>query len=224
MFEAAIFDWDGTLADTRHAIVVSFHKALTEIGLDVSTDYVERRIGIGSSDTFRDILRSKGMAVDETLVAQLVKRKSEVQIDLADKVRLFDGTRELLDALQNKMKAGLASMNNLDVIRHLLKINRLEECFQVILTADRVAHSKPDPEIFLKTAMELKTDPARCVVFEDSLFGVKAAKAGGMGCVAVTTGVYSKQELGPEKPDLIVENLKDPQILSFVCNDSRGLW
>jgi beta-phosphoglucomutase len=216
MFEAAIFDWDGTLADTRHAIVVSFHKALTENGLDVSTEYVERRIGIGASDTFRDILHSKGLPIDEKLVACLVKRKSEVQIDMADEVPLLSGARELLRALQGKVKMGLASMNNHDVISHLLKINRLEESFQAVLTADRVAHSKPDPEIFLKTAAELKANPARCVVFEDSIFGVKATKAGGMSCVAVTTGVYRRQELEVEKPDLIVESLKDPAILSFV--------
>ena len=56
----------------------------------------------------------------------------------------------------------------------------------------------------------------RCVVVEDSLFGVQAAKAANMGCIAVTTGVYSKQELEGEKPDLIVKTLKDLQILRFI--------
>jgi len=216
MCEAAIFDWDGTLADTRHAIVVSFHTALKESGLDVTTEYVERRIGIGASDTFRDILRLKGLPVDEILVKRLVARKSEVQIDLAGEVRLFDGVRDLLEALKSRVKVGLASMNNEDVIRHLLKINDLEKYFQVILTVDRVSRSKPDPEIFLKTACELSVRPEKCVVFEDSIFGVKAAKAGGMRCIAVTTGVYKGQELEKEAPDLVVKTLTDPKILSFV--------
>ena len=48
MFEAAIFDWDGTLADTRKAILVSFQRALKEINLEVPNHYIERRIGIGA--------------------------------------------------------------------------------------------------------------------------------------------------------------------------------
>jgi HAD superfamily hydrolase (TIGR01509 family) len=216
MFEAAIFDWDGTLADTRHAIVVSFHKALREIGLDVSTEYVERRIGIGASDTFREVLQSKGMPADDAVVKRLVERKSLIQMELADDVKLFDGAKELLGALQGKLKTGLASMNNRNVVSHLLKTNDLEKYFQVVLTVERVAHSKPDPEIFLKAAADLRADPKRCVVFEDSIFGVKAAKSAGMSCVAVTTGVYSQSELEQEKPDLVVKTLNDPEILSFI--------
>jgi beta-phosphoglucomutase len=216
MFEAAIFDWDGTLADTRHPIVVSFHRALKEVGLDVSTEYIERRIGIGASETFRDILRSQGRIVDEALVKQLVTRKSEVQVELANEVKLFEGAEELLARLQGKIHVALASMNNRTVINHLLKVKGLEDCFEFVMTGDRVSHSKPDPEIFLKTAAELKVAPERCVVFEDSVFGVKAAKDAGMSCIAVTTGVYSHEELSIEKPELIVKSLKDPEIARFI--------
>jgi HAD superfamily hydrolase (TIGR01509 family) len=216
MFEAAIFDWDGTLADTRHPIVVSFHRALKEVGLDVSTEYIERRIGIGASETFRDILRSQGRIVDEALVKQLVTRKSEVQVELATEVKLFEGAEELLARLQGKIHVALASMNNRTVINHLLKVKGLEDCFEFVMTGDRVSHSKPDPEIFLKTAAELKVVPERCVVFEDSVFGVKAAKDAGMSCIAVTTGVYSHEELGIEKPELTVKSLKDSEIARFI--------
>ncbi len=218
MFEAAIFDWDGTLADTRHPIVVSFHRALKENGLDVSTEYIERRIGIGASDTFREILRSQGREVDEQLVKRLVARKSEIQVELADEVQLFDGARELLAELQGKVRVALASMNNRMVIGHLLKAKSVEDCFEVIMTGDRVAHSKPDPEIFLKTAEALGVKPEQCVVFEDSIFGVKAAKAAGMSCIAVTTGVYSGDELENEKADLVVKSLSDPKISVFVMD------
>jgi beta-phosphoglucomutase len=216
MFEAAIFDWDGTLADTRRVIVISFQKALKEINLEVPTPYIERRIGIGASDTFREILQAANRRVDEKVVKQLVEKKSNVQIQLAEEVKLFEGTRELLAALQGKMKMGLASMNNRPVIMHLLQINKLADCFDTVLTVEAVSHSKPDPEIFLKTAEQLKAKPASCVVFEDSVFGVKAAKAAGMSCIATTTGVYSSQELEKEKADLIVKSLSDPKIISFI--------
>ena len=216
MFEAVIFDWDGTLADTRQVIVISFQKALGEINCPVPSEYIERRIGIGASETFREILQSATKQFDEKLIQRLVERKSELEIELTSQVKLFEGARELLEALQGKVKVGLASMNNHSVIMHMLKANDLERYFQVKLTAESISHSKPDTEIFLKTASQLNSTPKRSIVVEDSLFGVKAAKSANMGCIAVTTGVYTKQELEKEKPDLIVKNLKDRQILPFI--------
>ena len=216
MFEAVIFDWDGTLADTRRAIVISFQRALKEINLEVPAHYIERRMGIGASETFREILAAANRRVDEKVVKQLVERKSRVQIQLGDTLVLFEGARELLEALRGKVKVGLASMNNRSVVMDLLQINDLMGCFDSVLTVEVVSHSKPDPEIFLKTAAQLKTLPEECVVLEDSLFGVKAAKAAKMGCIAVTTGVYTEQELKVESPDLIVKSLRDSQILRFI--------
>lgn len=218
MFEAVIFDWDGTLADTRKEIVISFQKALKEINLEVPTEYVERRIGIGASETFREILHAANRRVDEKIVKQLVERKIKVQIELASEVELFEGARELLEALRGKVKVGLASMNSRAVVMHLLQNNGIANCFDTVLTVEAVSHSKPDPEIFLKTAEQLNAKPPRCVVFEDSIFGVKAAKAANMCCIAVTTGVYFKQELEQENPDVIVKTLKDPQILHFILS------
>ena len=103
MFEAVIFDWDGTLADTRQVIVIAFQKALSEINCKVSDEYIERRIGIGAADTFRDILRSAKMQFDEKLIQRLVERKSQLEIELTDQVKLFPGARELLEALHGKV-------------------------------------------------------------------------------------------------------------------------
>jgi beta-phosphoglucomutase len=216
MFEAVIFDWDGTLGDTRRVIVISFQKALGEINVKVSKEFIERRIGIGAAETIREVLRSAKVQFDEQLVERLVERKSTIEIELTNGDELFEGARELLGALQGKVKMGLASMNNRSVIMHMLKTNGISDCFDAVLTAESISHSKPDPEIFLKTASQLKSKPERCVILEDSIFGVKAAKSANMACVAVTTGVYSKEELAKEKPDLIVETLKDPEILRFI--------
>ncbi len=216
MFEAAIFDWDGTLADTRKVIVISFQKTLNEINIKVTDEYIQRRIGIGAAETFRDVMLSNKRPVDEKLVQQLIKRKSQLEIELTPQVKLFPGAREMLEALHGKVRVGLASMNNHSVILHMVVANVLKKYFEVIVTADSVAHSKPNPEIFLKTASELKISPEKCVVFEDSIFGVKAAKSAKMGCVAVTTGVYSEEELEAENPDLVVKTLNANQILPYI--------
>jgi len=216
MFEAVIFDWDGTLGDTRQAIDISFQKALSEIHCKVSDDYIERRIGIGAAETFRDILRSAKRQFDEKLIQHLVERKSQLEIELTDQVKLFPGAEELLEALHGKVKMALASMNNRSVVIHLIKAKDIENCFDAVLTAESVSHSKPNPEIFLKAASKLKASPEKCIVVEDSIFGVKAAESANMGCIAVATGVYTRRELEEDKPDLIVKTLKDKRIVPFI--------
>ncbi len=208
MFKAVIFDWDGTLADTKKPILASFHQALQEIlQTDVPDEFIERRIGMGASDTFKEILNSKGIPVDAAVIRRLLDVKIRVQVSFADQVELFPGARELLEGLQGKVRVALASMNNWPVIDAVLKALNVQDCFEVVVTRDEVAKSKPDPEIFLKAAQKLGTPSENCVVLEDSIFGVQAAKAGNMGCIAVLTGFYTREELSEAKPDLIVDSL-----------------
>lgn len=217
MFKAVIFDWDGTLADTRQVVVASFHQALSEIHCTVSDEFIERRIGTGAAETSREILRTSGISFDEALIRFLVDKKIQAEIDLSSNVTLFPGALELLTSLYGKVKLALASMNNRGIINHLLNMVNVQRFFDVVLTVDEVHNSKPDPEIFLKSALKLDMRPEKCVVVEDSVFGVKAAKAAKMGCIAVLTGVYSREELKKANPDLIVNSLKQrDEILNFI--------
>ena len=217
MFEAVIFDWDGTLADSRQVVVASFQKALSTVHCKISDEFIERLIGVGSAETFKEILRASETCFNETLIKDLVEKKVQNEIEMSSKVKLFAGALELLEALQGKVKVGLASMNNRQVINHMLKTKSIQRFFDVVVTADDIANSKPDPEIFLKCATKLGNKPGKCVVVEDSIFGVEAAKTAKMGCVAVLTGVYSRNELKKAKPDLIVDSLMEKrEILNFI--------
>jgi HAD superfamily hydrolase (TIGR01509 family) len=212
MFESVIFDWDGTLADTKEAILASFHGALREVvRFDVSDEFIERRIGIGAAWTFREILQSKGQSFDEPLVGRLVAAKIRVALENADKVTLFPGALDLLESLRGKVKLGLASMNNRQIIEHLLNVLDLGKFFNVVVTVNEVSKSKPDPEIFLRTAQTLESTPSACVVVEDSLFGVQAAKAANMTCVAVAQGAYSVAELSAAGSDLVLDSLQNTE-------------
>jgi len=217
MFDAVVFDWDGTLADSRRVVVASFQKALSEVDCEISDTFIEQRIGIGSAETFREILRSSKTTFDEALIKRLVALKVRNEVEMSRGIILFDGALQLLQSLRGKIKLGLASMNDRAVIEHLLKVMSVKRFFSVVVTADDVARSKPDPEIFLKCAGELKSSPERCVVVEDSVFGVEAAKTAKMKCIAVLTGVHSKEMLEKAGPDLIVDSLTEKkEITNFV--------
>jgi len=213
MFCAVIFDWDETLADTRKAVVTSFQQVLQQIGCDVSDEFIEKRIGIGARNTFKEALEATKMRFNDTMLEELVKEKVKRQVELSEKVELFEGSLELLESLHGKIRIGLASMNNKEVIDNLLSKKGLADCFDIIVTADDVLQPKPDPEIFLKCAAKLNCQPKKCVVLEDSIFGVKAAKAANMKCIALPTGAYSREELEREKPNSVVDSMKEWQTI-----------
>jgi HAD superfamily hydrolase (TIGR01509 family) len=219
MFEAVIFDWDGTLADTLPVVVLSFQKVLREIGCGVSDEFLAKQIGIGARNMFKDALRLTGIVLDEKTIDRLLEEKTKIHAELADRIELFDGAVVLLDSLRFKLKMALATMSNRIVIEKLLKKKRLEGYFDFVITADDVSKPKPDPEVFLRCASKLGCQPERCVVVEDSVFGVAAAKKANMRCIAVPSGAYSKAELEKEQPDLIVDSLKENQrILDFILS------
>lgn len=217
MFDAVIFDWDGTLADTQRFMVNSFQTVLKEVGCKVSDEFIRRRIGIGARNTFKDALKVANISFDEKVIDRLVEKKVRLQMEQTGGVSLFEGALGLLNSLHDRVKMALASMNNRAVVYKLLDEKGVREYFDVAITADDVLQPKPNSEIFLRCAATLDCFPEKCVVLEDSVFGVKAAKYAGMKCIAITTGAYSAEELRKQKPDLIVESLREKEnILSFI--------
>ncbi len=217
MFDAVIFDWDGTLADTKWAVVNSFQNVLKEIGCNVSDRFIERRIGMGAKTTFEDALKTAKMPYNDEMIGTLVEKKVEAQLRLAKHVKLFEGTIDLLNSLRYKVRMALASMNNRAVIDRLLTQKEVNRYFDVIIAVEEVLHPKPNPEIFLKCAQRLRCRPENCVVLEDSIFGIQAAKNAIMKCIAISTGAYSAKELAEQKPDLILSSITEKEkILGFI--------
>jgi len=217
MFEAVIFDWDGTLVDSHQIVVASFQKALATFNHKMSSEFIRRLIGVGATETFREIFRVSKTSFNETQIENLVQKKIQNEIEMSNEVKLLRGAVELLETLLGKIRVGLASMNNREIIYHMLKTKNIQRFFNAIITADDIANSKPHPEIFLKCATKLKCKPRECVVVEDSIFGVEAAKKATMAVIAIPMGAYSKKELRKAKPELIVDSLQEKRkILNFI--------
>ena len=217
MFCAAIFDWDGTLADSRAAVVASFQCVLKKRGCYVDDEFIEKRIGIGARNTFAEALRTANISFDSSILEDFVREKTKDQIEHIQNVQLFEGALRLLQSLQDRVKMGLASSNNREMIERILIEKKVRRYFDVTITVEDVLKPKPDPEIFLKCARELYCHPRRCVVLEDSIFGVKAAKKAGMKCIAILSGAHNKKELKDENADLVVSSLSQTElILRFI--------
>lgn len=222
MLEAVIFDWDGTLADTKKAVLQSFQKVLQQAGCRISNDFIIRRMGIGTKKTIIQAFRECNMKLDVLTLEKLTVEKINAQAKLTDVVYLFEGTMELLKRLEGNVKIALSTMSGRKVIDRLLSEKKIKGFFDVIVSADDVECPKPNPEVFLLSAKELKVAPEDCVVIEDSVFGVRAAKAARMKCIAVPTGGYSGEELLEEKPDLMINSLVEREkILHFVFGDNK---
>jgi HAD superfamily hydrolase (TIGR01509 family) len=217
MVEAVIFDWDGTLADTKKAVVRSFQKVLGEAGCVVSDAFIERRVGIGTKNTLKEVLEECNVRFDDEMLENLAKEKVRIQAGLSNIVSLFEGAFELLENLQGRIKIALATMSSRKVVGKLLSEKRIGGYFDVVVTADEIVNPKPDPEVFLVSAARLGVEPEDCVVVEDSIFGVRAAKAAKMKCIAVSLGAYSREELQEENPDLMINSLVEKaRILGFI--------
>jgi len=223
MVKAVIFDWDGTLADTKRAVVRAFQKVLVDAGCAVTDRFIERRMGIGTKKTLEEALKECNAEFDDEMLENLVREKIIIQTSLSKIVSLFEGAGELLEELQGRTKIALATMSGRKVVDKLLPEKRIEEYFDVVVTADEVSKPKPDPEVFLVSAAKLGVDPEDCVVIEDSVFGVRAAKAAKMKCIAVPSGAYSREELKEESPDLMVDALTEKErILHFIFSNQQS--
>jgi len=219
MFRAVIFDWDGTLADTKKAVIQSFQSVLTEAGCKVGDEFIVRRIGIGTKKTIIETFRECHKKLDAMTLEKLAEEKVRIQIELGNSVKLLDGAFDLLETLRGKSKIALATMSGRKVIDELLQEKRINRYFEIVVSADDVSNPKPDPEVFTVSAIKLGVKPKDCVVIEDSVFGLRAAKAAKMRCIAVPSGAYSREELEKEQPDLIVNSLAEKEtILHFIFN------
>jgi HAD superfamily hydrolase (TIGR01509 family) len=190
-FEAVIFDCDGVLVDSEALAIRGERMALQELGLHYSPgDYVRRFVGLHDS-AFFDALRSDYLGAHgapapadfEELV--LAGRRREMHALVA-----IDGAAAAMRAAKDAFGAiAVASSSRATHLDGKLRRTSLYDLVAPhIYSADLVPHGKPAPDIFLHTADRLGIAPARCLVLEDSVHGVKAGRAAGMKVWGFTGG------------------------------------
>lgn len=183
----ALFDWDGVIIDSALQHERSWEALAAEAGRPLPADHFVRGFGLKNERIIPGIL---GWTSDPAEVRQLSLRKEALYRELVarDGVVPLPGVREFLALLAEAgVPCAVGSSTHRENIETIIRVAGLGGFFKTIVAAEDVSHGKPDPEVFLKGAERLGLPPGRCVVFEDAVAGLQAARAGGMRAVGVAT-------------------------------------
>ena len=194
MINGVIFDMDGLMFDTERMWATFWKPALAALGLEYKEGLAEAERGT-AGETSRNIVRQfYGEDCDANAIIDSLHRVADEEFQKP--VPKKPGLDELLAWLDaNHIPMAVASSSRVHVIEGNLNNWGLTHYFKALVSGQHVAHSKPDPEIFLLTAEKLGVEPARCLVLEDSYNGVRAGARGGFITVMVPDLVPADDEM-----------------------------
>lgn len=206
---AALWDVDGTLVDTAEMHFAAWAATARERGRPFDRDDFTRTFGRRNPEIIHTLF---GDALTDREAFDLADRKELLYREAAGKgVELLPGVRKLLvelDAAGFRQAVGSSAPRaNLELI---LRLTGVERFFPAVIAAEDTKRGKPDPQVFLLAGQRLGVAPGRCVVLEDAVAGVQAARAGGMKCIAVRfVGHHSEDALRAAGANLVVTTLEE---------------
>ena len=206
MIFGAIFDWDGVIIDSSRYHEESWVRLAKQENKGLTPGYFKKAFGKRNESIIPEVL-------NWTQEKTEIKRLSDLKENLyrrimADRgISPLPGVKSFLKMLQkNNIPCCVGSSTPRLNITTALSLLGWEIYFPKIIAAEDVSKGKPDPQVFLLAAQKLHLSPDRCIVFEDALVGIQAAKAGGMKVVAVAT-THPASEL--TEADLVVDRLDE---------------
>ena len=191
---AVIFDMDGVLIDSGAHHRDAWRLLLGDIGVTPPPEYWRLTIGRPAEEAVPLLL---GRAVEPQEVTELAERKRELYARLAARgTRPVGGAPAFLETLARaKVPCAVATSASRRDADALLSEVGLRRHFEVVVTAEDVRWGKPNPEVYLKAAAGLAVPSKACLVFEDSLVGVHAARNCGMRVIGLTTSHAGRELL-----------------------------
>jgi beta-phosphoglucomutase len=209
MYKAFLFDLDGVIVDTA---VFHYHAwkrlANEKIGADFTEEFNETLKGISRMDSLDRILAHAGVALDETTKAEYATLKNEWYLELVMQMTPNHVLPGVVDFLKQVREAGIGiALGSVSKnARLILERTEVIAYFDAIIDGTKITNSKPHPEVFLKGAAALSVEPPECVVFEDAVAGVEAAKRANMKAVGIGENDVLKQA------DIVVSGFSDLQL------------
>lgn len=219
---AVVFDMDGVLTDSEPLINSAAVAMFEERGLVVKPEDFRPFVGTGENRYLGGVAERYGLVLD---IREAKRRTYEIYLELVPhQLRAFPGAVALVEACRAAgLKVAVASSaDRIKIDANLHQIGLPPRTWDGIVTGDDVEHKKPAPDIFLAAAQCLGLAPGACVVVEDAVNGIEAAKSAGMRCVAVAQ-TFPVEQLG--QADLIRPGMGDVTVKDL-CGEldvgSRG--
>jgi len=201
-----IFDWDGVIADSSAQHIEAWKLVAEKEHLIFREELFRQSFGMKSEQIIPDLFQ---WTHDNAEVRRLDRKKEGIyrELVIANGTGTFPGVREFLAMLkQHGISCIIGSSAPRANVTTALDFLGFSDFFSGIVCGEDVTLGKPDPQIFLTAAQRIGLQPRECIVFEDALVGVAAARAGGMKVVAVTA-TYKRSELSAA--DRIVDRLDE---------------
>lgn len=197
MIKGFLFDLDGVIVDTAVFHFQAWRRLAQKLGGDFTEEQNEQLKGVSRVDSLKKIIEWTGATVSDEEFQTLMVEKNEWYLELVQGLGPQDALPGALDFLQTAYDQGLkialgSASKNAPMILEKLGITPL---FTAIIDGNNVVNGKPHPEVFLKGAEALGLEPSECVVFEDSIAGVQAAKTGGMSSVGIGDAEILKADI-----------------------------
>lgn len=210
---AVIFDMDGVLVDSEPLINAAAVAMFEEKGLAVRPEDFAPFVGAGEDRYIGGVAEKYGFALE---LPEAKRRTYEIYLDLVPlRLEAFPGVHDLVRSCRTAglLLAVASSADEIKVAANLQKIGLPMAFWNAVVAGEEVKHKKPAPDIFLAAAGKLGMNPAECVVIEDAVNGVQAAKAAGMRCIAVAQ-TFPVERLG--EADAVRERISDVLVSDLV--------
>ena len=203
---AYIFDMDGVIIDSTEVHTDAWIEYLRSHGMELP-DVGLRMLGKHNDAIVRDFFGHAPLTEDEIFAHGAAKERvyRERMETLFDE-KLVPGIREFLEKM-GSIPAGIGSNAETENVDFVLEKAGLRHYFAAVASGHDVSRPKPAPDIYLKVADMLNVTPSSCIVFEDSLTGVAAARAAGMRVVGVLTSLSEFPDV-----DLAIRDFLDPRL------------
>jgi HAD superfamily hydrolase (TIGR01509 family) len=207
-FRAVIFDLDGVLADSEPSWNQIDAKLLAEQGVTYRGEYHQNVLGV----SYRLAVEFYKKAFDLSVpTGELMRRRGEIAAEFfANRVSLFPFAKAVLEELrQINLRLAVATSSVSASARPFLNRHELTAFFDVIVTGEEIERGKPDPDIYLRAAEKLGVLADACLVIEDALSGIAAAKAAGMRVAAIPDTRFVDAREYEKQADYLLGNLSE---------------
>lgn len=203
--EACIFDLDGVIVDTAKYHFIAWKALAEELGFEFTLEDNERLKGVSRMRSLEILLEIGKRQFSDAEKRAMAEKKNALYVSYIEKMtpeEILPGVQPFLQQIRSKgirVALGSASKNSPMILRQI----GLSGLFDVVVDGNSITEAKPNPEVFLQGAQQLGVRPEHCVVFEDAIAGIDAARNARMYCV----GIGDEKTL--QRADLVIPGFQD---------------